>query len=82
MGTVRLLGITEVAKVPHQAVFRDKNPISGIQGIQKGYPGDRGLVIASLSLFTLWTGGLSQLTPQSPSVPHTVHNLQVYHRRL
>lgn len=53
MGIVRLLGITEVAKFPHQAVFRDKNPVSGTQGIGKGYPGDKGLVILSLSLFTL-----------------------------
>lgn len=74
MGTVRLLGNTEVAKFLHQAVFRDKKPICGTQGIQNGYPGARGLVIASLSLFTLCTGGLNQLTPQA-------HNLQVYHRR-
>lgn len=52
-GTVRLLGIIEVAKFPYPAVFRDKNPISGTQGIGKGYPEDKGLVILSLNLFTL-----------------------------
>lgn len=74
MGTVRLLGNTEVAKVLHQAVFRDKNPICGTQGIQNGYPGDRGLVIASLGLYPLYRGTepVDPSGPQSPSVPQKV----------
>lgn len=53
IGTLRLPGVAEVAKFPHQAFFfRDKDLISGAQGIGKGDPEGKGLVITSLSLFT------------------------------
>lgn len=66
-------------KFPHQPFFKDENPISGFQGFGKGNPGDKGLgLIASLSLFTLCTGGAASAGlpgPQSPSLPQRAWGL-------
>lgn len=76
METLRLTEFAEVAKFAHQGFFfRDRDSISGAQGIGKGDPEGKGLVITSLILFTCAQGGLDQLSPQAP-------NLQVYHRGL
>lgn len=56
-------------QVPTSAFFREENPISGAQGVEKGHTGDKGLVIASLSLFTLCTGGSGPAVPSSPESP-------------
>ena len=77
-GTLRLPGVAEVTKFPHQAFFREENPISGAQGVGKGHTGDKGLVIASLRLFTLCTGGAGPAVPsgpESPSVPRRARGL-------
>lgn len=68
-----------VAKFPHQAIFRDENPISATEGIEKGYPGGSWLVIASLSLITLLSRGTEPVDPSdlpSPSVPQRALGLR------
>lgn len=51
MGILRLPTAAKVAKFPHRLFFKDKDPISGVQGIGKGDTKDKGLVVASKPLY-------------------------------